>query len=98
MDPIILVTLAGALLAVSVGGAKLVTWVIDRREEAAHRAMREAALIAQATAHAENLRWYDANRFAYARDDDGFLDLALLAPCDEADFYGWDDKAEVPRA
>jgi len=49
MDPIILVTLAGALLAVCVGGAKLIAWFLDRRDAAAQRAVREAALVAQAS-------------------------------------------------
>jgi hypothetical protein len=112
--------LLGAL-AVALGIASLVAWVIDRREEQGIKAIRDASFVAQAQAEflptpsrlrhleieaskrgdllaAANLaelddyRWLDSQRFAYARDDEGFLDPALLAPCDEAAFYGWDEE------
>lgn len=50
MDATIFASLGGALLAVSVGLAKLCTWVYDQRQAAAVRSMRQRAMVAQASA------------------------------------------------
>ena len=121
MEGIMLLCGLLAALAVFIGFARLVAWVIDRREEQGTKAIRDAALVAQAQAeflptpsrlrHLEieatkrgdllaaadlaeldDYRWLDSQRFAYARDDEGFFDPALLAPCDEAALYGWDEE------
>jgi hypothetical protein len=41
---------AAAALVVVVGTARLVAWVIDRKEEQGTKAIRDAALVAQARA------------------------------------------------
>lgn len=82
---------AAAALVVVIGIARLAAWVIDRREEQGTKAIRDAAFVAQARAEVDDYRWLDSQRFAYARDEDGYLDFSLLAPCDEAAFYGYDD-------
>jgi len=50
MDATIFAVLAGALLAVSVGLAKLCTWIYDRRQAAAVRALTQATILSQAHA------------------------------------------------
>jgi hypothetical protein len=87
-----------AAACVLIGLARLGAWALDRREEDKTRVIRDAAFVAQAQAEVDDYRWLDSQRFAYARDADGYLDLSLLAPCDEAAFYGHgDDEGEVAR-
>lgn len=50
MDATILAALAGAGIAISVGVAKLFTWIYDQRQAAAVRSMRQRAMVAQASA------------------------------------------------
>lgn len=50
MDATILASLGGALLAVSVGLAKICTWIYYRRQAAAVRFIRQSAYVAQASA------------------------------------------------
>lgn len=50
MDATILAALAGAAIAISVGLAKLFTWIYDQRQAAAVRSMRQRAMVAQASA------------------------------------------------
>lgn len=48
IDPFIAFVLLAAIVAVSIGSAKLVSWCLDRRGESARRSAREAAFVAQA--------------------------------------------------
>lgn len=50
MDATILAALAGAAIAISVGLAKLFTWIYDQRQAAAVRSIRQRAMVVQASA------------------------------------------------
>ncbi|HEL5027868.1 TPA: hypothetical protein UOA81_003089 [Stenotrophomonas maltophilia] len=50
IDPLITFVLLAAIVAVSIGGAKLVSWLLDRRERTASQRLREAQVIALAKA------------------------------------------------
>ncbi|MBH1529307.1 hypothetical protein I5T99_09610 [Stenotrophomonas maltophilia] len=50
IDPLITFALLGAIAAVSIGAARIVSWLLDRRDYTASRQSREARLIALAQA------------------------------------------------
>lgn len=49
-DPLLAFALLGAIAAVSIGGARLVSWLLDRRDYTASQQSREAQVIAFAQA------------------------------------------------
>lgn len=49
-EPLMALVLLAAILALSIGGAKLVSWLLDRRDHAASQRSREAQAIALAKA------------------------------------------------
>lgn len=89
IDPLIAFVLVGATVAIAYGVATFPRKVRELLAATASKPAAEASLIAQAQSVADDYRWLDSQRFAYARDEDGFLDPALLAPCDEALLYGY---------
>ncbi|RRU71475.1 hypothetical protein [Stenotrophomonas maltophilia] len=50
IDPLITFALLGAIVAFSIGCAKLVSWLLDRRDYSASQQSREAQVIALAQA------------------------------------------------
>lgn len=50
MDPLITFALLAAIVAVSIGGARIVSWLLDRRDRTASQQSREAQVIALARA------------------------------------------------
>lgn len=94
-NPLLAFVLIGACIATAYGVATLPRKVRELFAATAPKPAAEAALIAQAQSEADDYRWLDSQRFAYARDEEGFLDPSLLAPCDEAAFYGYDEQQEV---
>ncbi|WP_414494769.1 hypothetical protein [Stenotrophomonas maltophilia] len=50
IDPLITFVLLAAIVAVSIGGARIVTWLLDRRDHTASQQSREAQVIALAEA------------------------------------------------
>ncbi|MEJ6329914.1 hypothetical protein Q2B95_14815 [Stenotrophomonas maltophilia] len=50
IDPLITFVLLAAIVAVSIGGARIVSWLLDRRDHTASQRFREAQLIAFAQA------------------------------------------------
>lgn len=57
IDPFIAFVLLAAIVAVSIGSAKLVSWCLDRRGESARRSAHEAAFVAQARAELAATGW-----------------------------------------
>lgn len=57
IDPFIAFVLLAAIVAVSIGSAKLVSWCLDRRGESARRSAREAVIVAQARAELAATGW-----------------------------------------
>ncbi|MBH1740242.1 hypothetical protein [Stenotrophomonas maltophilia] len=57
IDPLITFALLGAIVAVSIGGAKLVSWLLDRRDYTASQQSREALFVAQARAELAATGW-----------------------------------------
>lgn len=49
-EPLMALILLGAILAVSIGGGRLVSWLLDRRDYTASQQSREAQVIALAKA------------------------------------------------
>ncbi|EMF60682.1 hypothetical protein [Stenotrophomonas maltophilia] len=45
-EPLLALALLGAIAAVSIGGARIVSWLLDRRDHTASRQSREAQVIA----------------------------------------------------
>ncbi len=50
IDPLITFVLLAAIVAVSIGGARIVSWLLDRRDYTAAQRSREAQVIALAQA------------------------------------------------
>ncbi|MBN5082185.1 hypothetical protein JY467_00560 [Stenotrophomonas maltophilia] len=50
IDPLITFALLAAIVAVSIGGARIVSWLLDRREYTAAQQLREAQVIVLARA------------------------------------------------
>ena len=50
MDPLITFALLAAIVAASIGGARIVSWLLDRRDRTASQQSREAQVIALARA------------------------------------------------
>lgn len=65
IDPFIAFVLLAAIVAVSIGSAKLVSWCLDRRGESARRSAREAALVAQARAELAESDWSAEDEAAF---------------------------------
>ncbi len=65
IDPFIAFVLLAAIVAVSIGSAKLVSWCLDRRGESDRRSAREAAFVVQARAEVAATGWT-------AEDEAGF--------------------------
>ena len=65
IDPFIAFVLLAAIVAVSIGSAKLVSWCLDRRGESARRSAREAALVAQARAELAATGWTAEDEAAF---------------------------------
>ncbi|WP_295575082.1 hypothetical protein [uncultured Stenotrophomonas sp.] len=56
-EPALAFVLLAAIVAVSIGSAKLVSWCLDRRGESARHSAREADFIAQARAELAVTDW-----------------------------------------
>lgn len=48
IDPLIAFALLAAIVAVSIGGTRIVSWLLDRRDYTASQQCRDAAFVAQA--------------------------------------------------
>ncbi|WP_445394471.1 hypothetical protein [Stenotrophomonas maltophilia] len=57
IDPLITFVLLAAIVAVSIGGARIVSWLLDRRDHAAVQRAKEAAFVAQARAELAASGW-----------------------------------------
>lgn len=63
--PVLAFVLLAAIVAVSIGSAKLVSWCLDRRGESARRSAREAAFVAQARAEVTASGWTAGDEAAF---------------------------------
>ncbi|HDS1595560.1 TPA: hypothetical protein QEL30_000330 [Stenotrophomonas maltophilia] len=55
--PLLALVLLAAIAAVSIGAARIVSWLLDRRDRAAVRRAKEAAIVAQARAELAASGW-----------------------------------------
>lgn len=69
IDPLVTFVLLAAIAAVSIGAARIVSWVLDRRERAAVRRAKEAAIVVQARAELAASGWtaQDEDRYQSRR-------------------------------
>ncbi|MBC9079722.1 hypothetical protein I5U29_05500 [Stenotrophomonas maltophilia] len=65
IDPFIAFVLLAAIVAVSIGSAKLVSWCLDRRDRAAVQRAKEAAFVAQVRAELAASGWTDEDEAAF---------------------------------
>ncbi|KRG53391.1 hypothetical protein [Stenotrophomonas maltophilia] len=56
-EPLLAFALLGAISAISIGAARIVSWYLDRRGEPARRSAREAAFEAEARAELAATGW-----------------------------------------
>lgn len=89
IDPLIAFVLLAAIVAVSIGGARIVSWLLDRRDRAAVQRAKEAAFVALARAELAATGWtpdheslYQAEIAATKRGD--LLAVARYAEQQEA--------------
>ncbi|UGB17244.1 hypothetical protein LQ330_14095 [Stenotrophomonas maltophilia] len=57
IDPFIAFALLAAIAVVSIGAARIVSWLLGRRDRAAVRRAKEAAIVAQARAELAATGW-----------------------------------------
>lgn len=74
IGPFIAFVLLAAIVAVSIGSAKLVSWCLDRRGESARRSAHEAAFVAQARAELAASGWTVQDEAAYQSKREAFHD------------------------
>ncbi|KXU96084.1 hypothetical protein AB839_11610 [Stenotrophomonas sp. DDT-1] len=65
IDPLISFVLLAAIVAVAIGAARIVSWLLDRRDRAAVRRAKEAAIVAQARAELAASGWSAADETAF---------------------------------
>lgn len=65
IDPLVTFVLLAAIAAVSIGAARIVSWVLDRRDRAAVQRAKEAAIVAQARAELAASGWTAADEAAF---------------------------------
>lgn len=56
-EPLLAFTLLGAIAAISIGAARIVSWLLDRRDRAAVQRTKEATFVAQALAELAATGW-----------------------------------------
>lgn len=68
-EPLLAFALLGAIAAVSIGAARIVSWLLDRRDHAAIQRAKEAAIVAQARAELAATGWtaQDEDRYQFRR-------------------------------
>ncbi|MFT4409820.1 hypothetical protein ACLMOV_09355 [Stenotrophomonas muris] len=56
-EPLLAFVLLGAIAAISIGAARIVSWLLERRDRAAAQRAKEAAIVAQARAELDATGW-----------------------------------------
>nr|WP_312392354.1 hypothetical protein [Stenotrophomonas geniculata] len=95
IDPFIAFVLLAAIVAVSIGSAKLVSWCLDRRGESARRSAHEAAFVDQARAELAATGWTEDDESAYQRAPYAY-DRELPGMWEASDFVGGRDYDQDP--
>nr|WP_313503445.1 hypothetical protein [Stenotrophomonas pavanii] len=65
VDPLITFVLLAAIAVVSIGAARIVSWLLDRRDRAAVQRAKEAAIVAQARAELAATGWTPGHEALY---------------------------------
>lgn len=80
-EPVLAFLLLTTIAAVSIGAARIISWLLDRRDHAAVQRAKEAAIIAQARAELAASGWAteDEAAFQAVRSQQGKL-LRVLRP------------------
>ncbi|WP_329767787.1 hypothetical protein [Stenotrophomonas muris] len=66
-EPLLAFALLGASAAVSIGAARIVSWLLDRRDHAAIRRAKEATFVSQARAELAASGWTAQDEESYQR-------------------------------
>ncbi len=85
IDPLITFTLLGAIAAISIGAARIVSWLLDRRDRAAVQRAKEAAFVAQARAELAATGWTPDHEALYQAEIAATKRSDLLAAAHYAD-------------
>ncbi len=64
-EPVLALALLGTITAVSIGSARIVSWMLDRRDRAAVQRPKEAAIVAHAHAELAATGWTAQDRVSY---------------------------------
>ncbi len=92
IDPFIAFVLLAAIVAVSIGSAKLVSWCLDRRGDSVRRSAREAAFEAQARAELAATGWSPDHEMLYQAEIAATKRGDLLAAAELACMRGQGDE------
>ncbi|MBH1775568.1 hypothetical protein I5W36_02835 [Stenotrophomonas maltophilia] len=68
VDPLITFVLLAAIAVVSIGVARIVSWLLDRRDRAAAQRAKQAAIVAQARAELAASGWTAQDEACYQRE------------------------------
>lgn len=64
-EPLLAFVLLAAVAAVSIGAARIVSWLLDRRDSATAQRAKEAAIVAQARAEVAASGWSAEDEAAF---------------------------------
>lgn len=65
IDPLVTFVLLAAIAVVSIGAARIVSWLLDRRDCVAAQRAKEAAIVAQARAELAATGWTPSHEALY---------------------------------
>lgn len=71
IDPLISFVLLAAIVVFAIGAARIVSWLLDRRDRAAVQRAKEAAIVAQARAELAASGWTAQDEDRYQSDRQG---------------------------
>ncbi|WDM61803.1 hypothetical protein [Stenotrophomonas forensis] len=89
-EPLFAFALLAAIATAFIGAARVVSWLLDRRDRAAVQRAKEAAIVAQARAELDATGWTADDESAYQRDPSAY-DRELPGMWEASDFMGGRD-------
>ncbi len=92
IDPLVTFVLLAAIAAVSIGAARIVSWLLDRRDHVAVQRAKEAAIVAQARAELAATGWSPGHEMLYQAEIAATKRGDLLAAAELACMRGQGDE------
>lgn len=92
VDPLITFVLLAAIAVISIGAARIVSWLLDRCDQVAAQRAKEAAIVAQARAELAATGWSPYHEMLYQAEIAATKRGDLLAAAELACMRGQGDE------